>query len=91
VLHTLVDEKSSRAEIAKQAHALKSMSLSSGMELLASTCAQIETAAKQDEGWRGIRVLIQSAETDLKKSFSAMDTRENAEGDVTNQAYERAG
>ena len=73
----LSNTQSSRADVTKQAHALKSMALSAGLERLAVGCEKIEAAANEDHAWPEIEAMIQSAKTYLDETLSAMAEAES--------------
>jgi len=75
-LASLAKTQSSISDVARQAHALKSMCLSAGLERLAAACEDIETAATQDQSWADISTAIQQTEVIFEETLSAMSDTE---------------
>ncbi|MEO9969193.1 MAG: ATP-binding protein [Hyphomonadaceae bacterium] len=82
-LAILAKTQSSISDVARQAHALKSMCLSAGLERLAAACDDIETAATQDQSWADVSTAIQQAEAIFEETLSAMSETEPAQQELS--------
>ena len=82
-LTVLTKAQTSRSDVARQAHALKSMCLSAGLERLAAACDDIETAATQDQSWADVSTAIQQAEVIFEETLSAMSETEPAQQELS--------
>jgi len=79
--------KTSRTDICKQVHALKSMALSAGLERLAMTCEQVETDANNDAPWHKLMTGIEAIKTTYEDTLIAMEEAETSpEADIAERA-----
>lgn len=62
-------------DLARLAHALKSMALSAGAKRFAASCSEIERHAKANEEKAAVSASIETAQTNLQVTLNAMGTK----------------
>ena len=71
-IHSAADDAETFEDLAKLAHALKSMALSAGAKRFAASCSEIEKHAKTSDGAEPVGASIEAAQLDLQSTLTAM-------------------